>query len=81
MYKVLILVCSINLAPADCQIETATAVTNAPDAPNEVMCGLHGQAYLANTAFIGERDYRYVKIKCTRSPIRQAVGREAAVPS
>jgi hypothetical protein len=74
MFIVLILVCSINLAPADCQIDTAAAVMNGPDVPNEIMCGLHGQAYIANTAFISERDDRYVKIQCTRSPIEQGVG-------
>jgi len=78
MFKVLILLCAINLAPVDCQLDTASAVINGPAAANEVMCGLHGQAYIANSAFIGERDDRYVKIKCSRSPIERAVGREPA---
>lgn len=50
MFKVLILVCSVNLAPAECQINTALDVINGPEAQNELMCGFHGQAYIAETA-------------------------------
>jgi hypothetical protein len=68
MFKVLVLVCSSALAPMECQIETAEDVISGPAAGNEVMCGLHGQAYIAETA-LGERigPDEYVKIKCIRS--------------
>jgi hypothetical protein len=74
MFSVLILVCSIDLSPADCQRETALDVINGPDAPNEMMCGFYGQAYIADTAIAGYRDDEYVKVKCTRSSIGKTVG-------
>jgi len=73
MFKMLILVCSVGLAPADCRIDNAVAVIDGPDAANEVVCGLYGQAYLAQTAIAG-RPGEYVKIKCTRSSIGRTVG-------
>ena len=75
MFKVLILVCSIQLSPPDCQTNTATAVISGPDAANESVCGLYGQAYVAETAIgTGLRNDEYVKIKCTRSTIGKTVG-------
>jgi len=50
MFKVLILLCSINLAPSECQMDNAIDVINGPDAQNEVMCGFYGQAYIADRA-------------------------------
>ncbi len=68
MLQVLILVCSISVAPADCQIETALEVINGPPAENEMMCGLHGQAYIAQTSLVPRFDREYVKLKCLRRP-------------
>jgi hypothetical protein len=46
-----------------------------PDAANESVCGLYGQAYVAETAIgTGLRNDEYVKIKCTRSTIGKTVG-------
>lgn len=75
MFKVMILICHISLAPAECQIgltydEGLRDVIVGPDATNEVTCAMHGQAYVAETALgTRERDDEYVKIKCTRSSI------------
>jgi hypothetical protein len=70
MFTVLILICSINLAPAECQPETAADVIRGPEAASEEMCGLHGQAYLAEIALgTRHRENEYVKIKCTRTTI------------
>lgn len=66
MFQVLILVCSVNLAPADCQIETALDLINGPPVANEVMCGLHGQAYIAQTSLSPRSAGEYVKVKCMR---------------
>ena len=49
MFKVILLVCAANLAPGDCQADTALYLLNGPDASNEVMCGMQSQAYLAET--------------------------------
>jgi len=74
MFKVLILVCSVTLAPQDCKVSTAAAVIAGPDAPNEVMCGLHGQAYLAGTAIAARHEGEYVKVTCSRFAIGNTVG-------
>jgi hypothetical protein len=74
MFKVLILVCSVALSPKECQADTAVAVIDGPEAPNEVMCGLNGQAYLANTALAERREDEYVKVTCSRSTIGRTVG-------
>ena len=68
MFKVLILVCSINTTPADCQTDTALDVITGPEAANQSVCGLYGQAYIADTA-LGTKlpDNEYVKVKCTRA--------------
>jgi hypothetical protein len=74
MFKVLILVCSINLSPSDCQLDNAIDVINGPAAQNEMMCGFYGQAYVADTSLTGQRNDEYVKVKCTRSSIGKTVG-------
>ena len=75
MFKVLILVCSINTTPADCQMDTAVDVISGPEAANQSMCGLYGQAYIADTALgAALRDDEYVKVKCTRTAIGKTVG-------
>jgi hypothetical protein len=74
MFKVLILVCSINMAPSDCQRHNALDVISGPDAQNEIMCGLYGQAYVADTALVGRQNNEYVKVTCTRTSIGKTVG-------
>ena len=74
MFKVLILVCSTALAPADCKVDTATSVINGPESANEIQCGLNGQAYLANTALAHSGKDEYVKIRCSRTTIGKTVG-------
>lgn len=74
MFKVLILVCSTTLSPADCKVDTAAAVINGPEAPNELMCGLNGQAYVAETAIAEKHEDEYVKVTCARTTIGRTVG-------
>ena len=65
MFKVLILVCSINLAPQDCKRDNAIDVIVGPIASNELTCGFSAQAYIANTA-LAPTDGNYLKIRCMR---------------
>ncbi|MBX6320739.1 MAG: hypothetical protein IRY94_02825 [Rhodospirillaceae bacterium] len=75
MFKVVILICSMYLAPADCRLNTANAVIDGPEAPDQATCGLAGQAYVAQTA-IGQRRHEdeYVKLSCTATSIGKTVG-------
>jgi hypothetical protein len=74
MFKVLILVCSIAVAPEDCKADSAVSVIDGPNAPNEVMCGRNGQAYVATTVIATKRDDEYVKARCSRMNIGPTVG-------
>lgn len=75
MFRIVILVCSMQLAPADCQINSAIDVINGPEAYDAVSCGLYGQTYLAETA-LGEnhRPDEYLKLSCQRTNIGKNVG-------
>jgi hypothetical protein len=75
MFKILILICSINLAPADCQIHNALDVIDGPEASSQALCGMYGQAYIADTALgARHREDEYVKVRCTRTSIGKTVG-------
>ena len=75
MYKVLILICSLGTSPAECQAYNAVDVIQGPEAFDEVDCGLHGQAYMAQIALgAPHRDDEYVKVSCTRTNIGKNVG-------
>jgi hypothetical protein len=73
MFQVLILVCSVTLPASDCQSATALDVFRGPAVANEVMCALHGQAYLAQTSLGSRGPGEYLKIKCMRSEKHRAV--------
>jgi hypothetical protein len=65
----LILICALGLARADCSPETAVAVVQGPEVGAPGMCGLHGQAYLAETALADYLDGdHYLKIRCGARP-------------
>ena len=66
MFKVLILICSMGIAPQDCERDNAVDVIVGPSATNELTCGFSGQTYLAGTA-LAPTDGYYVKIRCTRA--------------
>src|SRR3546814_17573396 len=63
MFKVLILVCSMALAPEDCQTDSDVSVINGPDGPNALMCGLNGQAYVASTALAHTTPHETTKVR------------------
>lgn len=76
MFQIIILICAIGLTPADCQKETAIDVFRGPVASNEVMWGLHGQAFIAQTSLARHSSGEYVKIRCERtSGVREALRR------
>lgn len=75
MFQVLILICAINVAPADCQTETALDLINGPRVASELLCGLHGQAYIAQTSLRPRGPGEYVKIRCLR-PQKDEVARQ-----
>ncbi len=66
MLQIMILVCSVNLSPADCRVETALDVISGPQAQGVVSCGLQGQALIAATSFARRGPDEYIKIKCSR---------------
>jgi len=67
--KALILICSVQLAPADCTDVTARAVINGPDTPEYDTCGADAQRLLSQTAL--GRDMaadEYMKVVCGPAP-------------
>ena len=76
MFQILILVCSVGVAPADCQPETAIDIINGPSVASEVTCGLHGQAYIAQTSLRPRAANEYVKIKCLHPAEKAAMVHE-----
>ncbi len=79
MFKVILLVCAANIAPGDCQADTAVHLINGPDASNEVMCGMQSQAYLAHT-WIGQSltEGEYLKIVCRRGQAERVLEKASA---
>ena len=83
MMKTLLLICALGVPHGDCNVETAEAVVQGPEAPSLVTCGLHGQAYLAEGALAGYlADGHYLKIACTAgNRVRPAsAARRTAMP-
>lgn len=70
MFKVILLICAASLEPSDCQPQTAIDVLQGPVAANEITCGLHSQAYLAESALSASLSKdSYLKVVCTRTSI------------
>jgi hypothetical protein len=72
---IVILVCALATARADCTPETAIDVTQGPRVESELMCGKLGQAVLAGTAIAPREGIEYVKISCVREHHGEAAGR------
>jgi hypothetical protein len=66
MLQIMILVCSVNVPPADCQFETALDVISGPQVVSAISCGLQGQALIAETSIARRGPDEYMKIKCSR---------------
>ena len=65
MFKVLILVCSMNLAPQDCEMKNAIHVIAGPRVSSELSCRRSAQTLIFRTA-VAPTDAEYVKIQCKR---------------
>lgn len=63
MWKVLVLVCSVNLTVPCSPVSADTVVTVPESAPSLAMCGMVGQAYIAQTDLVGEG--QTVRIYCS----------------
>jgi len=74
MFQILVLVCSVGVAPADCQTNTAIKVIRGPEAANELQCGLYGQAYFAEMGNHELVNGEYLKVMCTRTSIGKTAG-------
>jgi hypothetical protein len=75
MLKMLILVCSSNLSPADCQLETALDIIQGPQVASIFECGMASQVLVAQTSILHRAQGEYMKVRCT--PVKAA---EAALP-
>ena len=57
MFKMLILICPLHLAPADCQLETALDVIQGPQISSVFECGIASQVLVAQTAMRRAGEY------------------------
>jgi hypothetical protein len=64
----LILVCSVNVAPADCQLETALDIVQGPQVASVFDCGRASQALVAQTTILRNAANEYMKVRC--SPVK-----------
>jgi hypothetical protein len=62
MFQILILICALDISQANCQVDTALDVIRGPQVANELMCGFHGQAFLAATTLAPRsgREYTFI---------------------
>jgi hypothetical protein len=82
MLKMLILVCAVGTAAADCRPQSALDVISGPDVASPVMCGLHGQAYIAETALASRHhDDEYLKIVCVKPSAKAALMTDKPSPT
>jgi hypothetical protein len=72
-FSVVVLVCSTLTDGADCVADTALDVIRGPKVASSLTCGLHAQALVAGLARPLGPD-EYMKILCTREPLRLADG-------
>lgn len=66
MLNVLVLICSIATAGADCDQRTAIDVIATAQVRSAQQCGFMGQALLAPTSVAPEPGKQYMKIICVR---------------
>jgi hypothetical protein len=72
--KALILICASALSPATCNIDNATAVVQGPSGGGLATCGLHAQAYIAETAMSGYLDgEHFLKVVCSSRPLEDVL--------
>jgi hypothetical protein len=72
LLNILVLICSINTAGADCDQHTAVDVVQLAKVPSPQQCGFMGQAQIAPTSVAPEPGKQYMKIMCVREPALEA---------
>lgn len=72
MLKMLILVCSANLSPADCQVETALDIIHGPQVASVFECGMASQVMAAQTSLLRRGQREYIKVRCAPVKVAQA---------
>ena len=80
MFKVLILVCSMNLAPHDCEMKNAIHVIAGPMVSSELSCRRSAQTLIFRTA-VAPTDAEYVKrLSSTEASADPSTGPPASTP-
>jgi len=70
MIKMMILICSANLSPADCQVETALDIIHGPQVASVFECSMASQVMAAQSSILRNAPSEYMKVKC--SPVKVA---------
>jgi hypothetical protein len=65
-YVAIALICGLGTGQVDCDDATALDVIRGPEVSNEILCGLHGQALVAQLARPLDTQTEYLKITCRR---------------
>jgi hypothetical protein len=76
MLKMLILVCSTSLSPADCQPETAIDIIQGPQVASVFECGMASQVMAAQTSVLRHAPDEYMKVKCSRVKVADAASND-----
>ena len=64
MFKVLILICALNVPHEQCSEKTASDVIKMPDTVNS--CGMEAMAFLAKVGSLLDDEQQYAMIACDR---------------
>ena len=80
MFKMLLLICTTGVSPADCQIETAIDVIQGPTTASAAACAFQGQAQLADTALPIRSGETYLKVRCTHEIAAKPGGIQPSEP-
>ena len=75
----IMLICSINLSPGDCRLDTAAEVIRGADAPRLMECVMRGQATTAAAAPALAARGQYARLVCVPSERADAVFHELAM--
>src|SRR5262245_44604848 len=65
LIKIVILICSVEMAPQDCQTDSAMVVIAGPTVTTMMACSQDGQAHIARTSLLDE--HTYPKLLCTHA--------------
>jgi hypothetical protein len=72
MLKMLILVCSTAVSPANCQLETALDIIQGPQVASIFECGMASQVLVAQTLILQRSKGEYMKVKCSPAKAAEA---------